>query len=717
MHTIKDDSVLGRLKFVAKNEDCQVYGKTIPNNMVSKEIKKTTAYKTYFAFSTGKVVHKKATASDDSDPEPAKKPTRKRKPIGVVIKDTPAVSKKKTPIQTQKHKGMEMLLGSALLKEAQTSKALKIIRRETSFRHQTCGLSEGAGSKLEVLDEPKGKSVDISERVGLKPEVPDVSEVMSSDQESENESWGDSEDDDDDHQKTQEDEFVHTPDNYVPTDDETQDVDDEEYVSINEELYGDVNVEMKDVEPTDEGKGDEEITDVRVSDLEKEVKESRNVDHSTTLLATIKSEVPTGVKEYLGTNLGDTLHKVLQRHTAELIQEHSVPADVVEYTMKSSDKAALQEFDQKQAMFETMTESKSFNKHSKHMTLKHADGDRDEDPPAGSNQWLKKRKTSKDTEPPKRPKLTSSSKDTTRSQPKSTSKSIKKPVRPPTPDPEWNKGKSVDNEPTQTWLNDLSNISELTKADLVGPIYNLLKGTCKSCVELEYNMEECYHALSDQLDWNNPKGNRCPYDLSKPLPLHESRGRLIVPANFFFNNDIEYLRGGSTDRKYTASTTKTKAAKVSRHDVYSTMRILSVTSVTVDEWYGYNHLKEIVMRRAYQKLYKFMEGDFPRLHMNDINDMLLLVTQNKLNNLDDNVIVHLAVGLHINVDVSRRAPYTTLSEPQGVTYEDMLKRKRLMRTKELYKFSDGILTLVCNTLDQMLKNLKLGYNKDMKRRK
>ncbi|GJV82988.1 hypothetical protein Tco_1522886 [Tanacetum coccineum] len=230
-------------------------------------------------------------------------------------------------------------------------------------------------------------------------------------------------------------------------------------------------------------------------------------------------------------------------------------------------------------------------------------------------------------------------------------------------------------------------------------------------------MEECYHALSDQLDWNNPKGNRCPYDLSKPLPLHESRGRLIVPANFFFNNDIEYLRGGSTDRKYTASTTKTKAAKVSRHDVYSTMRILSVTSVTVDEWYGYNHLKEIVMRRAYQKLYKFMEGDFPRLHMNDINDMLLLVTQNKLNNLDDNVIVHLAVGLHINVDVSRRAPYTTLSEPQGVTYEDMLKRKRLMRTKELYKFSDGILTLVCNTLDQMLKNLKLGYNKDMKRRK
>ncbi|GJR44724.1 hypothetical protein Tco_1312827 [Tanacetum coccineum] len=50
-------------------------------------------------------------------------------------------------------------------------------------------------------------------------------------------------------------------------------------------------------------------------------------------------------------------------------------------------------------------------------------------------------------------------------------------------------------------------ISNLTKADLVGPVYNLLKGTCISCVELEYNMEEFYKALTDQLDSKNPKGN------------------------------------------------------------------------------------------------------------------------------------------------------------------------------------------------------------------
>ncbi|GKG36515.1 hypothetical protein Tco_0444193, partial [Tanacetum coccineum] len=67
----------------------------------------------------------------------------------------------------------------------------------------------------------------------------------------------------DDEEGTQEDEFIHTPGDYVPTDDETQDVDDEEYVHINKELYDDVNVEMKDAEPDDEGKGDKEMTDTK----------------------------------------------------------------------------------------------------------------------------------------------------------------------------------------------------------------------------------------------------------------------------------------------------------------------------------------------------------------------------------------------------------------------------------------------------------------------
>ncbi|GJX87794.1 hypothetical protein Tco_0339808 [Tanacetum coccineum] len=49
--------------------------------------------------------------------------------------------------------------------------------------------------------------------------------------------------------------------------------------------------------------------------------------------------------------------------------------------------------------------------------------------------------------------------------------------------------------------------------------------------------------------------------------------------------------------------------------------------------YDYGHLEEIEVRREDQQLYKFREGDFPRLFLQDIEDMLLLLVQQKLTNL------------------------------------------------------------------------------------
>nr|GEW10914.1 hypothetical protein [Tanacetum cinerariifolium] len=665
--------------------------------------KESNAYKTYLDFATGKVIPKEVrkrtkaymketslTADDNiisEDPDVALELAKSisRIEATVTIRDTPTVTKKKTPKQSLKLKGMEMLSDAPIL-AVDTKKAIKANKRDFRSQHQIGGSSEGVGSKPEVLDESKGKTKDINEGASSKPKVPDVSKAITSDQESKNESWGKSKDDDDDDHKNA-----------------------EEYVRINEELYGDVNVEMKEAEPADKEKVDEEMTDakkvetehkeinqevasstrnsktqsslllivpvsvileptvlslipkiaspattipppipsfipqskqstpiptpkttkattltptvsdsetlfaihLRISDLEKEVKELKIVDHSTSLLATIKYKVLMAVKEYLGTSLGDALHKV---------EDTVIEAEDTDMPLNQRDDM----------------------------------GGADEQPDneaALKQDWFKKS------------------------------------ARPPTPNLVWNTRKSVDDGPEQSWLNNLANakrppltfddlmstfidfsavamnhlqVSNLTKADLVRPIYNLLKGTCKSYVELEYNMEECYRALSDQLEWNNPEGNQ------------------------------------------------------------------------------------------YQKLYKFMEGDFPRLHLNDIKDMLLLVDQNKLNNLDDNVIVHLTLGLHMytrriviqsrvedlqlgvedyqkklniskprtrDVDLSCRYPYTILSDRQQVIYKYKLKKKRFIRTKELYKFSDSTHTLVRNTLHQMLKNLMLGYNKVMNRRK
>ncbi|GKA18137.1 hypothetical protein Tco_0697974 [Tanacetum coccineum] len=67
---------------------------------------------------------------------------------------------------------------------------------------------------------------------------------------------------------------------------------------------------------------------------------------------------------------------------------------------------------------------------------------------------------------------------------------FKKPDKPPTPDHEWN---------TRFVMNRLK-IENLTQETLVGPAYDLLKGTCKSFIELEYHFEEVYKAVNDRLD-------------------------------------------------------------------------------------------------------------------------------------------------------------------------------------------------------------------------
>nr|GEX57768.1 hypothetical protein [Tanacetum cinerariifolium] len=45
------------------------------------------------------------------------------------------------------------------------------------------------------------------------------------------------------------------------------------------------------------------------------------------------------------------------------------------------------------------------------------------------------------------------------------------------------------------------------------------------------------------------------------------RGRQVVPVDYFINNDLAYLRGESSNKKYTNSTTIKKAAK---HDITGT---------------------------------------------------------------------------------------------------------------------------------------------------
>nr|GEY80753.1 hypothetical protein [Tanacetum cinerariifolium] len=124
-----------------------------------------------------------------------------------------------------------------------------------------------------------------------------------------------------------------------------------------------------------------------------------------------------------------------------------------------------------------------------------------------------------------------------------------------------------------------------------------------------------------------------------PLPLiPDNQRRCVIPFAHFINNDLEYLQGGASSRKYTTSVTKTKAAdyghikwiedlvprtmwiqeplnydknalwgvshwgrkrqqfyrftvnRESALDVYSKRRIIAVTDLKIVEWQNYKHL-------------------------------------------------------------------------------------------------------------------------------
>ncbi|GJU21008.1 hypothetical protein Tco_1154350 [Tanacetum coccineum] len=159
-----------------------------------------------------------------------------------------------------------------------------------------------------------------------------------------------------------------------------------------------------------------------------------------------------------------------------------------------------------------------------------------------------------------------------------------------------------------------------------------------------------------------------------------NQGRQVVPVDYFINNDLEYLRGESSNKKYTTSTTKTKAVKYDIPGIEDIVpSVIAVTKVKVMEWYDYGYLEEIDVRREDQQLYKFKEGDFSRLHMHDIKDML---------------VEDLQLGVK------------SYQKKLNIT---KLETFRLMCTDELYKFSDRKLTSIRTVLHDIASNLRMDY--------
>ncbi|GJY07442.1 retrovirus-related pol polyprotein from transposon TNT 1-94 [Tanacetum coccineum] len=150
------------------------------------------------------------------------------------------------------------------------------------------------------------------------------------------------------------------------------------------------------------------VVELRVAKLEIDMSELKTIDHSTEALVILKSQVPSVVDNYLGSKVWDVFQKELNKHTAYLIQkyymhqfsesskkqtptvnlkqgsaksaleilqikrEQAEKQQKLKYTIKPTDKSALEEYDLKRALYQFMHANKLFNRNPANHRLYHA---------------------------------------------------------------------------------------------------------------------------------------------------------------------------------------------------------------------------------------------------------------------------------------------------------------------------------------------------------
>nr|GEX07044.1 hypothetical protein [Tanacetum cinerariifolium] len=193
LHTIKNDGVINRLKFVRIGEDFQEYGRAIPNTMLTEDIKQTEAYQTFIKYSTGLIPLNKS--------------------IG-----------------------------------ANTMQAIKNNKKPSRSQPYTGSSSKGDGITPEVPNEPTFIFTTSSEGTGTKPRVPDEEDKVDKEIK-----WLTT-DEEKEKQVNQDDDDNRSIDIEETDDDEKTD---DEFVHGDEYVHDDVDKEMKDAKDNETGKDNE----------------------------------------------------------------------------------------------------------------------------------------------------------------------------------------------------------------------------------------------------------------------------------------------------------------------------------------------------------------------------------------------------------------------------------------------------------------------------
>ncbi|GJT23783.1 hypothetical protein Tco_0893720 [Tanacetum coccineum] len=637
MHTSKDDYLINTLRFVSRKEASQIYGAVLPECLTSLEMKESKAYKTYLGYATGEVPpkvarkFKKASPSKKEselvprDEEPIKKGKRLKtsakksasKPATcIVIRESPVETKskrkEKEKVDVAHGKGIELLSEVALSEKAQMKEVRKKSLRDFHKTHPS-----GSGTVAEKPPSVEKITPTVtSEGTGDKPGVPDVTNDDSS--ESESESWGNDEDDSNNEQESsdesKEEEFVHTP---------TDDKDDDNLES-----------ESDDVIKSDEEKGIDDTTyqfdddgNKNWENTQEQVVEDANVDkfptgyeetgvpdvnvHMKSKNSGIHSLTFTSFCYHESSPVFINIPQSSQTFTPPPILTTPNPSPTIETTNPLStllDFALVFRFnDRIKELEKEVAELKKDPLYTQVITLvdEHLDtrlGETKEEFMKFLSESLiiRIKEQVKDQLPQILPKEVSNF----------APPMIKKLIKESRDEVTLAK---VSSQPHSTY----EAASTLTEFELKKILID--------------KIEKTWHEKDKVKDKGPSAGIRTDGNKSQPKPSEKSvqSDELVFKvADSDMPQDQEWNPSDNDGNHRKKDAYRSDLVHGNQEEMYILQkRILAVTHVKVMRKHGYGYLEEIVVRRADNVLYRFKEGDFPRLQINDIEDMLLLVRQ------------------------------------------------------------------------------------------
>nr|GEV72102.1 hypothetical protein [Tanacetum cinerariifolium] len=369
-----------------------------------------------------------------------------------------------------------------------------------------------------------------------------------------------------------------------------------------------------------------------------------------------------------------TIDENMQKNIKEQVKEqvktsYVVAADLFEMELKKifiekmEGNKSIQHSDEQRNLYKALVEAYESDKiildtYGKTVTLKRChdgDADKDEEPSAGPDRGSKRRREGKEHESASAPMETA-----TRSAGRST---------------QWTKSRQVSasesaiaEEPMQTTFQmEEPSHPEFDTGTKDQPFV-------QSSQHPEWFSQQQKPPSLDR-DWNKTM-----------LATHESIQPCLKPQVYYFCNKDE----GSRLRAYQSA-----------RDVYSKRRIIAITKLKIVEWHNYKHLDWITVQRDNDKFYKFKEGTFKRLRIQDVEDMLLLLVQGKLTNLTVKERFAFNVSLRMftrSIVIQRRV------EDLQLGVESYQKKLNLTKSD-----TDGTLIDVRTALDDRLKGIRMQY--------